>query len=74
MPFSRFGKDFASVQTVMLAMTAQTPPKWVENSVLYNIFNTFSAPGYRDVGHDSANTAKMDAKQHLKHILTPPDA
>ena len=45
MPFSRFGKAFASVQTVMLAMTAQTPPKWVQNSVFYNILNTFSPPG-----------------------------
>ena len=43
--FSRFEKAFIRVQTVMLAMTAQTPPKWVQNSMFYNILNTFSPPG-----------------------------
>ena len=33
------------VQNVMLAMTPQTPPKWVQNSVFYDILNTFSPPG-----------------------------
>ena len=43
--FSRFEKASIRVQTVMLAMTPQTPPKWVQNSVFYDILNTFSPPG-----------------------------
>ena len=42
--FSRFEKAPICVQNVMLAMTPQTPPKWVQNRVFYDIFNTCSPP------------------------------
>ena len=40
----RFEKAPICVPNVMLVMTPQTPPKWVQNRVFDNIFNPFSPP------------------------------